>query len=131
MSLLSWNCRGFGNPYAVQDLCQLTKDKKPTILFLMETKCKRSRMEVVRVKLGFVVDPVGRSGGLALLRKETDLVDIQNFSRRHITVVVKEEVLGCSWKLTSFYGHLDWTKRHESWALLYHLRIYDMLPWLC
>jgi exonuclease III len=118
MSLLSLNYRGLGNPQAVQDLCQKTKEKKPTILFLVETKCKKSRMEVVRVKLGFecmfVVDPIGRSGGLALLWKEIDLLDIQKFSRRHINAVVKERVLGCSWKLMGFYGHPDWTKRHES-----------------
>jgi hypothetical protein len=36
-----------------------------------------------------------------------------------------------SWKLTCFYGHPDWTKRHESWALLNHLRSFAPLPWLC
>ena len=54
MNLLSWNCRGLGNPQAVRELCQLTREKKPTILFLMETKCHRNKMEFVHVKLGFV-----------------------------------------------------------------------------
>ncbi|XP_059429221.1 uncharacterized protein LOC132163036 [Corylus avellana] len=135
MSLISWNCRGLGNPQAVRDLCQLTKEKKPIILFLMETKCRKNKMEVVRVKLGFegmfVVDPIGRSGGLALLWKDISLLEIQNFSRRHINAIVKEEGTGYSWKLTGFYGHPEWQKRHESWALLRHLRSYNPIPWLC
>jgi hypothetical protein len=135
MNLLSWNCRGLGNPTAIRDLCQLTKEKKPTILFLMETKCHRNRMEYVRVKLGFecifVVDSVGRSGGLALLWNDMELVEIQNYSRRHINAIVKDGDSTYSWKLTSFYGHPDWTKRHESWALLNYLRSFAPLPWLC
>lgn len=35
------------------------------------------------------------------------------------------------WKLTSFYGQPDWTKRKESWALLQHLHDFQPDPWLC
>jgi hypothetical protein len=91
--LLNWNCRGLGNPGAVRELCQMVKKKKPTLLFLMETKSRQNKMEGLRVRLGFeglfVVDPVGRSGGLALLWKESDTLKIQNYTRRHINVVVK------------------------------------------
>ncbi|XP_059441902.1 uncharacterized protein LOC132174228 [Corylus avellana] len=45
-------------------------------------------MEELRVKLRFAVDPVGRSGGIALLWKDVDVLEIQNFSRRHINVTV-------------------------------------------
>lgn len=38
---------------------------------------------------------------------------------------------GGPWKLTCFYGHPDPTKRHESWALLSHLKTFDPLMWLC
>jgi hypothetical protein len=135
MNLLSWNCRGLGNPKAIRDLCQLTKEKKPTILFLMETKCRRHKMEYIRVKMGFecilVVDPIGRSGGLALCWNDVDMLEIQNFSRRHINAIVKNGDSGCSWKLTGFYGHLDWSRRSESWALLNHLKKFTPLPWLC
>ena len=108
MNLLSWNCRGLGNPAAVCDLCQLTKAKKPTFLFLMETKYRKQKMEYLRVKMGFdcmfVVDPIGRSGGLALYWNDVDSLEIQNFSRRHINTIVKNETSGCSWKLTGFCG---------------------------
>ncbi|GLT62551.1 hypothetical protein SLA2020_351810 [Shorea laevis] len=40
MSLLSWNCRGLGNSRTVRNLCQMVEDKRPTILFLMETNSR-------------------------------------------------------------------------------------------
>jgi exonuclease III len=134
MSLLSWNCQGIGSPRAVRDICLIVKENKPNILFLMETKCRKEKLEVIRVKLGFaglfVVDSVGISGGLALFWKDGDELEIQNYSRRHINAIVKQVANANFWKLTFFYGHLDWTKRHESWALLRHLKIFNPEPWL-
>jgi exonuclease III len=73
MNILSWNCRGLGNPQTVGELCRLVKDKRPAMIFLMETKLRKSRMELVRIKIGFpnmmVVDSIGRSGGLALFKE--------------------------------------------------------------
>ena len=92
-------------------------------------------MEVLRVKMGFegmfVVDPVGRSGGLALCWKDKDLVGIQNFSQCHINAIIKPTMGKNGWKFTGFYGHLVWTKRHESWSLLRHLNTYLPQAWLC
>jgi exonuclease III len=66
MNILSWNCRGLGNPWTIRDLCQLTKEKNPSLVFLMETKLRRKKMELIRCKLGFknlfVVDCVGKGG---------------------------------------------------------------------
>jgi len=71
MSCLSWNCHGLGNPRAVRDLHQLVKEKKHSFVFRMETLSKQKKMEVIWCRLGFqgvfVVNPVGTSGGLALL----------------------------------------------------------------
>jgi hypothetical protein len=73
----------------------MVKEKKPNFLFLMETISNKWRMEWIKVKLGFVsllaVDPVGRSGGVALLWKEENEIKIQNYSRRHISAIVKKE----------------------------------------
>lgn len=104
-------------------------------MFLIETKCKKTKMEELWVKLGFaglfVVEPVGRSGGLALLWKADEELKIHNYSRRHINAIVKHSDSAISWKLTGFYGHSDWTKRHESWALMRHLKNFNLEPWLC
>jgi ribonuclease HI len=135
MKLISWNCRGLGNPEAVRDLCQMAKEKRPTLLFLMETKSRKKKLEEIRVKLGFdgvfVVDPVGRSGGLALLWKESGWLEIQNFTRRHINAVVQFPGQGVQWTLTCFYGHPISSKRHESWELLHHLRLFSRGAWMC
>jgi exonuclease III len=135
MNLLSWNCQGLGNPWTVQDLYLMVKEKKPDILFLMETKCRKERMEGIRVKLGFqglfVVEPVGLSRGLALLWRDIHGLEIQNYTRRHINAIVTHNAVGEAWKLTCFYGHPVAAKRHESWALLKHLMQLQPSPWVC
>lgn len=77
-------------------------------------------MEFMRVKLGFdglfIVEPVGRSGGLALMWKMEMNVEIQNYTRRHINAIVKDKDGGVQWKFTGFYGHPESAKRKESWA---------------
>ncbi|XP_019159684.1 PREDICTED: uncharacterized protein LOC109156288 [Ipomoea nil] len=53
MSTLSWNCRGLGNPWTVQEVVDMVSKNKPDFVFLMETKVDRSHAERLRVKLGF------------------------------------------------------------------------------
>jgi exonuclease III len=61
----------------------MVRQKRPDVLLHLETKCKKGKMETIRVKLGytglFVVNLVGLSGGLALLWEEQE-VEIQNFT---------------------------------------------------
>jgi hypothetical protein len=113
----------------------MVKEKKHSFLFLMETISNMRRMEWIRVKIGyagvFAVDPVGRSGGVALLWKEDQDLEIQNYLRRHINAIVKRRDDGFSWKLTGFYGDPDSSKRKKSWALLKHLKSFVLEPWLC
>jgi exonuclease III len=135
MSCLSWNCRGLGLPQTVNDLHLMVKEKKPQLLFLMETKLKNKSMQKVKFKLGFqgmfTVDPVGRSGGLALFWKDTEEVTIQNFSLRHINVMVTLRGSGHQWKFTGFYGNPDCALRGESWSLLAQLSLLIPDDWLC
>jgi hypothetical protein len=113
----------------------MVREKRPNILFLMETKCSKEKTERVRMKLGydglFTVDSLGRSGGLALFWKENQGVEIQNFSRRHINALIKHAEDDRQWKLSCFYGHPDPSKRHDSWFLLEHLHSFQPSPWLC
>ena len=92
MSILSWNCRGLGNPWTVRDFCRMVKDKRPSLVFLMETKLRSNKIERIQSRLGFqnviTVDGVGKSGGLALLWGEGIKVEIQNYSRRHINAKI-------------------------------------------
>jgi hypothetical protein len=134
MSILSWNCRGLGNLVTVRDLHRLVKDKKPDVVFLMETKMQNKNCDVIRIKLNFDymfgVDSVGRSGGLLLLWKNTFNVTIQNYSRWHINAVIAKNGTNLGWKFTRFYGHPETAKRKESWDLLRHLSTLQPTPWL-
>jgi hypothetical protein len=104
-------------------------------LFLIETKRNKIMMEVIRGQLGyaglFVVDLVGKSGRLALLWREAEEIEIQNYSCHHINAIVTNMTIGVQWKLTGFYGHPDWNKRKESWDLLQQLQYYSTTAWLC
>jgi exonuclease III len=118
MSLISWNCQGLGNPRTIRDLSQMVKEKRPSFLFLIETISSKKRMESLRVKFGFqglfMVELVGRSGGLALFWRVSEELEIQNYFRRHINAIVKTPDNNVPWKLTGFYGHPDLAKQMES-----------------
>jgi hypothetical protein len=105
------------------------------MVFLMETKLKAPRIEAIKSRVGygsvFVVDSVGRSGGLALFWSNDFMVNIQNYSRYHINAVVTMGVEKISWKFTGFYGHPEAVRRKESWSLLRHLSSFQPKPWLC
>ncbi|XP_059450950.1 uncharacterized protein LOC132181728 [Corylus avellana] len=119
----------------VRELCRMVKEKRPKLVFLMETKLPIQRMERIKVQAGFesnfVVNNVGRSGGLALLWNEDIGVEIQNYSRRHIDAIVKLEGNGIEWKFTGFFGHPEVGKRQEAWSLLWHLSSFSPAAWLC
>jgi exonuclease III len=135
MIVISWNCRGLGNPQTVRDLRRMVKVKFPTVVFLMETKMRQEKMERIRCMLGFnnlfVVDSVGKSGGLALFWKEEAGLEIQNYSRRHIHAIIKNGGGGQPWKFTAFYDHPEASRREEAWNLLKHLKNFQPHPWMC
>jgi exonuclease III len=134
MKIISWNCQGLENLRSVRDLCQMVKVKQPKMVFLMETKLRQNKMEVIKLKAGFdnvfTVNCVGRSGGLALLWKNEMEVTIQNYNRRHISTIVEPFIEGVAWKFIGFCGHLEASKRKEAWNLLCHLKTFLSKPWL-
>lgn len=79
----------------------------------------------------FMVDCRGRSGGLALLWKESVEVFLKLYSKGHINSVIKEA--GNVLRFTGLYGQPNSTLRHFSWELLRRLKgLNDLrdLPWL-
>lgn len=71
MSILSWNCRGIGTPWADQFLKEIILQKRPNFIFLCETLCKKDKIEKIQKYLGFdgliVVEAQGHSGGLTFI----------------------------------------------------------------
>ncbi|XP_039169978.1 uncharacterized protein LOC120294110 [Eucalyptus grandis] len=74
MKLLCWNCQGLGTPLTIQALRVLATQERPSIMFIMETKNQELKVQRIRRRLkfhnGFVVNPEGIGGGLALFWDE-------------------------------------------------------------
>ena len=134
MSLLSWNCRGLGNPQTVNALKKVIRIEKPNFVFLMETKSDEEWVMVVRdrceYKNSFVVPSNGLSGGLALFWKADIKVSVQGSSLSHIDAIVEGGGSNNPWHLTGFYGNPVTSLRSDSWRLLSSLCNGSNLPWL-
>ncbi|XP_042962657.1 uncharacterized protein LOC122296930 [Carya illinoinensis] len=135
MSNLVWNYRELGNPWLVRILSKLTKEKCPFLVFLVETKARKQKLENVRRALKFdgcfAIDSMGSSGGIALLWKVDWNVRIISYTRCHISASVKEGVNGHKWQFTGFYGHPKTAKRKTSWQLLEMLKPPSPMAWMC
>ncbi|XP_057793280.1 uncharacterized protein LOC131009894 [Salvia miltiorrhiza] len=132
MSSLSWNCRGLGHPLAIPTLCELVRAHRPDFIFLCETLAKRQRVELIRSRLNFegcfVVDCVGRSGGLCMFWKASSSCKLLSFSSNHIDMQVTDTT--GEWRLTGFYGYPERGRRRDSWNLLRRLKDVNTLPWV-
>lgn len=106
MYLLSWNCRGVGNLRIVRILRDLIKSLNPTFIFLSETLVEKTVIAKFCSKLGFadffVVDRVGRGGGLAVLWKHNVECRVMNYSNHVDVHFIKNDVP--VWRLTCYYG---------------------------
>ena len=132
MSVLSWNCRGLRNHRTVNALKRAWKKEAPICVFLMETKLSTDQLNAKKqnwdYNQGLVVSSEGQSGGLALLWKPDTTVHVKKISRWFINAHVFCEMTRIFWRLTSFYGHLETSKRKETWTFLESLDQTNHLP---
>lgn len=75
MKLVSWNCRGLGNPAKIDAVKDLLQSEPSDILMLQETKIVgQALLEISKTKwkknTGIAVNARGSSGGLATLWRE-------------------------------------------------------------
>ncbi|KAJ0095316.1 hypothetical protein Patl1_15848 [Pistacia atlantica] len=135
MICIGWNCRGLGNPRTVRELHHWVKTKCPDFVFLMETKCNRNKLELIRNKIGFscsfVIESRGASRGIAMLWKDDKEVDLVSYTQHHISIIVNQPTTNQKFILTGFYGHLNASKRSGSWNLLRELKAQSNMAWLC
>ena len=54
-----------------------------------------------------------------------------SYSSGHIDAIVSEEQGMKKWRFTGFYGHLETSKRGESWTMLEDLSRWSNLLWVC
>lgn len=85
-------------------------------------------MERVSARLGYQGLLVVHSGGLALLWKETDRVNLISLSQHHIDVEVSVSGMP-TWRLTGFYGEPNRSQRKKTWELLRNLARDSNLQW--
>ena len=87
----------------------MVKKFNPYILFLIETKRKSTKIEVLRARMSFdncfAVNNIGKDGGLALLRMNTSSLEVLSFSNQHIDAKVRDILGDQAWRFTGFYGN--------------------------
>ncbi|KAA3460530.1 reverse transcriptase [Gossypium australe] len=132
MKSLSWNVRGLGSPRAVRRLRYLIKQQNPRLVFLMETKLDKKRMEKVRKSCGLLncieVEAEGTHGGLCLAWKDDIEVTSRSFSKWHMDVLVKEDGNQEDWRFTGLYGSPYLRDQNLVWNLLKRLSQEGGLP---
>ncbi|XP_072066985.1 uncharacterized protein [Arachis hypogaea] len=138
MKILSWNCRGLGNPWAIRALNKLIKQKAPNLVFLMETRKKSEEIMRLRYK-GEMQNVVGvdyngdgrqRGGGLAVLWNREIDVNITSMSKNHIDMVIQARGSNHKWRATEFYGWPENQNKQASWELLRSLGQASAMPWV-
>ena len=135
MNILSWNCRAVAGSSTVQELVDLCQRVHPAILFLMETRAHRSRLEKLRRKLRFdemyCVEADGLSGGLGLLWKKEILIHVKQATQNFIHADCCEKEGGIFWDGTFIYGNPSFRDRRYLWDKLQQLQLHHNHPWLC
>ncbi|KAJ1387656.1 Ribonuclease H superfamily [Sesbania bispinosa] len=105
MKILSWNGRGVAAAVTVSELKELCRSFKPPVVFLMETRAKREKLELIarslRLKEFFCVELSGLSGAMALPAISSD----------HTPIVFEVEPEERSGK--SFKYEIMWNEHQE------------------
>lgn len=78
-------------------------------------------MDSVKIKLGFdsnfVINPMGRKGGMAMLWKFDFRIEVKQYSNHHIHLsifTILDPNYNTLWYLTGFYDHPKTSRRYES-----------------
>lgn len=105
------------NPTIVSDLRQLLTAYILDVVFLSKTKLHAYEFDRIRVRCNmdgfYVVDLVGRKGGLGMLWKDRCDLRVQSHSANNVDVLLNERGLDPI-RFTGFYGYPDLTQRYLS-----------------
>ncbi|XP_021743477.1 uncharacterized protein LOC110709569 [Chenopodium quinoa] len=121
MKILSWNCRGIGNPRTVSSLRDWCWREMPNLVFIMETKIDERRLDGIKRNCGFTegiaVSSVGLAGGLGLWWRNIK-VSVVSFSRNHIAVDILDDNDDITWRAVGVYGWPENNNKHKTWLLM-------------
>ncbi|KAK4285072.1 hypothetical protein QN277_001816 [Acacia crassicarpa] len=135
MNLLAWNCQGLGVALTARNLKEECFRKKPHLVFLMETKQKARYVRKLRRRCGFdeewMVDPVGRRGGLALWWTEALTINILFSSVNIIHTSVMSSCFPTPSYITFIYGPNDDNDRMLCWHEVRRISSNIRSSWMC
>jgi ribonuclease HI/exonuclease III len=124
MNLVSWNCRGLGNPSKIEAVKDLLKAEPSDILLLQETKIEgQALLEISSSKWkkrsGKAVSSRGTSGGLATLWTE----DLFHLNKHHETqhwifTELNHKASKLSISLFNLYVPVSYSEKRECWNTL-------------
>eukprot|EP00253_Pinus_taeda_P009869 PITA_09869 len=125
MCLVSWNCRGLGNPSKAEAVKDLLKIEPSDILMLQETKIEgKALLDISKKKwkksTGIAVSSRGSSGGLVTLWTE----DLLQLNKSHETQHwIYTELTHCTSKLTislfNLYVPVLYSEKRDCWNSLF------------
>uniref|UniRef100_A0A803NGS4 RNase H type-1 domain-containing protein n=1 Tax=Cannabis sativa TaxID=3483 RepID=A0A803NGS4_CANSA len=100
-------------------LVDLVIQKRPNLVFLCETLCRKNLVEKLRVAIGFegmvASDARGHSGGVALLWRFSDEVVLLGYSLNYIDLKITT-AREAPWRLTLIEVHLDRVLAAHDWT---------------
>ncbi|KAF7813704.1 reverse transcriptase [Senna tora] len=131
---VSWNCRGLGVALTVKELKGICLKYKPSFVFLMETKMRRSKIEKLRrSKFSFqnatYEDLIGRAGGLALWWNDDIDIQFVSSSKNFIHTRLDSSLLKDTCYFTFVYGPPKDHLRNEVCNKIRRLIPGDGLAW--
>ena len=134
MRLLSWNCRGLGQPRTVQELVCLVSTYRPSVVFISEPHQCEESVRKLRWRLGLkhciTHNGKGKGGGIALFWDETIEIKRLSVGPRYIDVLVCLNPSSMQWRCTFVYGEPKASDRHLMWELMRRLKSNSNAPWL-
>lgn len=133
MSILSWNCRGLGQPQTVQELVCLVHTHKPNIIFHSETRQCKEKVKAIRWRIGLkhcqTHDGKGKGAGIALYWDDSIKIKVLSYGLRYFDVIVSEPH-GPKWRGTFVYGEPRSQDRHHMWRLISDIAPKANEPWM-
>ncbi|KAH7865616.1 hypothetical protein Vadar_008962 [Vaccinium darrowii] len=118
-----------------QALGELVRKNRPSIIFLMESKSNKVKLETTRNKLGFdssfYVDPEGLSGGLVLWWDSGVTVEVELANKTFIHAIITDKSNQKMWAATFVYGCPNRGGRSQIWEEIKRIGCSEILPWAC
>lgn len=117
------------------ELREICKLYQPAVVFLMETRTPRGRVERLKRSLrfneAFTVEPRELSGGLCLFWNKKMSLDIREANPNFIHVVITEKSSGNCFNCTFIYGNPRFQQRRWLWDRLQSLQTDRDMAWCC